>query len=113
MSRRRLERGYWNGRQVSVTEKEHDRIYVLGTDGRWYHRFPLIIRMDWPFPNEFRLLNRLPRKTKKALWKQFNGHPEADPRDGVFEYRTCGGTDYWQGGIWFSTPGLLHNGRKP
>lgn len=115
MSRRRLERGYWNGRQVGISDKEYRRIYVQrpDRDNRWYHRHALMISMEWPFPDEFRLIHRLPRKTKKALWKKFNGHPKADPRNGVFEYRVSDGTDYWQGGIFFSTPGLLHKGKKP
>jgi len=116
MSRRRLERGFWNGRQVGVSAKEYKRIYVQRWDrgGRLYHRFALNIRMDWPFPDEFTVDGRLPRKTKKALWKQFNGHPDQEPRTGVLQYTTWPGTDY---GHWARlsgrTPELFHNGRKP
>jgi hypothetical protein len=109
MSRRRLERGFWNGRQVKITDKEYDRIYKRRVDrgGRYYHRHGMTMHMDWPFPTTFTLEHRLPRKTKKALWKQFNGHPETDPRNGVLIYNGFS----W--GIVFPTPGLLHNGRKP
>lgn len=95
MSRRRMERGYWNGRQVGITDKEHGRIYVQRPDryNRWYHRHQMMIHMDWPFPNLFMLDHRLPRKTKKALWKQFNGHPRWD------EDESFG-------------PSLIHNGTK-
>ncbi len=115
MSRRRLERGYWNGRQVEVTDKEYKLIYVQRTDrnNRWYHRHSLTIHMDWPFPDEFHVEGRLPRKTKKALWKQFNGHPEADPKGGVFQCINWTDTDMPSYGIVWSTPGLFHKGRKP
>lgn len=107
MSRRRLDRGYWNGRQVGITPKEYSRLFVFRTErGKWYHRHAMTIRMDWPYPNEFETEFRLPRKTKKALWKHFNGHPETDPKGGVRAYNG------WTWGIWWSTPGLLHNGRK-
>lgn len=108
MSRRRLERGFWNGRQVKATDKEFDRVYVYRPErGKYYHRHEMTISMDWPYPDEFKLEHRLPRKTKKALWKQFNGHPQTDPRDGVYAYNGYA----W--GIYWSTPGLFHNGRKP
>lgn len=95
MSRRRLERGYWNGRQVQVTDKEHDRIYVRRPDrnNRYYHRHGVMMHMSWPWPTSFELDHRLPRKTKKALWKQFNGHPRWD------ETETYG-------------PSVIHNGTK-
>lgn len=109
MSRRRLERGYWNGRQVTLTDKEFSRIYLRRADrgGRWYHRFEMMIHMDFPWPDTFDLEHRLPRKTKKALWKQFNGRPETDPRGGVLAYNG------WFWGTYWSTPGLLHKGGKP
>ena len=108
MSRRRLERGFFSGRQVSVTDKEYKRLYVQRPDrgGRHYHRFGLKIRMDWPFPDEFTVEGRLPRKTKKALWKKFNGHPESDPRKGILIYNGFS----W--GIHFPTHRLFHNGGK-
>lgn len=94
MSRRRLERGYWNGRQVDITDKEHNRIYVYdGSRSNWYHRRAMMIRMDWPYPDTFTIEGRVPRKTKKALWKQFNGHPKWDD---VEEF----------------APSVVHNGGK-
>jgi len=84
MSRRRLERGYWNGRLVKISDKEHGLIYkFVGERGSYFFRFSVSIRMDWPFPDEFRVDGRLPRKTKKALWKQFNGHPTEVNREQV------------------------------
>ena len=96
MSRRRLERGYWNGRQVKVSDKEFKLIYVQRPEryNRWYHRHQMMIHMDWPFPDMFTLDHRLPRKTKKALWKQFNGHPRWDD---IVEV----------------APSVIYNGRKP
>ena len=95
MSRRRLERGFWNGRQVSITDKEHKRIYVqrMERGGRYYWRFSIKISLDWPYPDEFELDHRLPRKTLKAIWKQFNGHPTRQPLT--------------------NEPVVIHNGRKP
>lgn len=108
MSRRRLERGYWNGRHVRPTEKETRRLYRYNTErGAYMHRFSVRIISDWPYPDELITEMRLPRKTKKALWKQFNGLPETDPRSGVLAYNG------WTWGIWWSTPGLFHKGRKP
>ena len=108
MSRHRLDRGYWNGRQVEITEKESRLLFSdRYGDGRGlYHRHGMRLRMDYPFPTEFEAEKRLPRKTKKALWKHLNGHPETNPRTGVRAYN--GST--W--GIWWSIPGLFHNGRK-
>lgn len=75
MSRRRLERGFWKGRKVEITDKEHGRLYVWHSDRlSYYHRHEMMITMDWPWPTEFKLEHRLARKTKKALWKAFNGH---------------------------------------
>jgi len=89
MSRRRLERGFWNGRQVDVSEKEFRRVYTLRENRGWFFRFPVKIRMDWPFPDEFSVEGRLPRKTKKALWKKFNGRPNWDyDGDPVLEGQT-------------------------
>jgi len=80
MSRRRLERGYFNGRQVPPTEKEQNRIHVCRPRGgggtKWMYRFGMTIHMDYPWPDTFTLEHRLPRKTKKALWKDFNGRPD-------------------------------------
>lgn len=105
MSRRRLEKGYWNGRQVKITPKEHSLLFAK-EHGTYYHRHEMIISMDYPYPSEVKTEYRLPRKTKKALWKHFNGHPETDPRDGVRAYNG------WSWGIYWSTPGLFHNGGK-
>lgn len=102
MSRRRLERGFWNGRQVKITPKEYSRVFVYRPGrGSWYHRHEMMISMDWPFPDLIETDTRLPRKTKKAIWKYFNGHPETGPKDGVMAYNG------------WSAPGLLHKGRKP
>lgn len=108
MSRRRLDRGYWNGRQVDVSEKEFRRLYKFRSErGAWFHRFGVKISMDWPYPDEFETEFRIPRKTKKALWKKFNGHPEVDPKNGVLAYNGFS----W--GIYFPPPRLFHNGGKP
>lgn len=103
MSRRRLERGYWKGRQVSLTDKEWGRVFVLRRRGGgatgWYYRFGLMIHMNWPWPNTYEPDHRLPRKTSKALWKNLNGNPR------IGEYCTRP--------VSTTAAAVMHNGRKP
>jgi hypothetical protein len=104
VSRRRLERGYWKGRQALLTDKEHGRVFVLRKRGGgsmgWYYRFGVLIHMDWPWPCTFELdRRRLPRKTLKALWKDLNGRPQ------LGEYLTRP--------MPMTALAPIHNGRKP